>query len=111
MTIETRHVMVQSDAFADAEFCHATADLHDGAGGFVSENSWRGDCSVMNLFDVGRANAAHRDFDEQFAGLNFRDRNGFNAQVIATAIDDGLHLPGNFDSRVFDVRVLAETNR
>ena len=57
----------------------------------MSKNTRRRHGAILNLFNVGRADAASSDFDEQFICTDARDRHGFNAQVVHTAIDDGAH--------------------
>ena len=83
MAFHAGNVMMQARRgrrFAKA--AHARADAHDGAGGFMAENARRGHGAVMDFFDVGRANAAGGDLDEQFAGADARDGNGFEAQIV-----------------------------
>jgi hypothetical protein len=91
MAIEARDMVVQGDAVAGLEATHARARADDGAGGFVSENARRRHGAVLDFFDVGGADAADGDFDEQFVGADARDGDGFEAQVVHAAIDDGAH--------------------
>lgn len=51
----------------------------------------------MDFFDIGRANAADRDFDEQFIFADSGDRHGFDAQIIGAAINHGAHGFRNFE--------------
>lgn len=51
----------------------------------------------MNFLYVGGADAASGDFDEQFARADAGDRDGLEAEVIRTAINDGTH--GLWDNR------------
>ena len=57
----------------------------------MAEDSRRRDGAVLDLFDVGGANTADGDFDEQFVPADARDGDGFEAEIIDTAIDDGAH--------------------
>ena len=91
MAIHARHVMVEADAFTDGEAANARADLDDGAGGFVAENAGRRDGAIVDLLDVGGANAAGRDLHEQFTGTDARDRERFEAQIVHAAVNDGPH--------------------
>ena len=72
-------------------------DFDDGAGGFVAEDARGRDGAVLDFFDVGGADAADGDLDEEFAGGNPRDGDGFEAQVVDAAINDGAHGFGNFE--------------
>jgi hypothetical protein len=46
---------------------------------------------VLDFFDVGGADAADGDFDQQFVCANARDGDGFEAEVVNAAINDGAH--------------------
>ena len=46
---------------------------------------------MQDFFDVGGADAADGDPDEQFVGAEARDRHGFEAQVVHAAVNDGPH--------------------
>jgi len=95
MAFQARHVMVQRNAIADfeaaREAARPTTDADDGSGGFVSENARRRDGAVLDFFDVGGANAAHGDLDEEFMGADAGDGHGFQTQIVPAAIDDGAH--------------------
>jgi hypothetical protein len=99
MAVEARDVMVQRDAVADFEAARedarptifSTADFYDCAGGFVAEDARRRDGPVMDFFDVGGADAADGDFDEQFIRAEARHGDGFETQVVDAAINDGAH--------------------
>ncbi len=51
--------------------------------------------AVLDFFDVGGADAADGDLDEEFMGAEARDGHGFDAQVVDAAINDGAHGLGN----------------
>jgi hypothetical protein len=58
------------------------AHADDGAGGFVAEDARGRDGAVLDFFDVGGADAADGDFDEQFVRADARDGDGFDAEVV-----------------------------
>ena len=92
---EAGNMMMQGDAFTDAESPDARADADDGAGGFVAEDArWRHG-AVVDFLDVGGANTAGGDFDQQVISGNARDGKCFEAEVVHAAINDGLHGFGN----------------
>jgi hypothetical protein len=91
MAFQARNVMVQRDAVADAEIFYARAGFDNRAGSFVAEDARRRDGAVLDFFDVGRADAADGDFHQQFIGADARDGDGFEAQVVDAAINDGAH--------------------
>jgi hypothetical protein len=105
MAFQARDVMVQGNAVADLETARGEslrtatsptrADFDDGTGGFVAEDAGRRHGAELDFFDVGWADAADGDFDEQFMGADARDRDGLEAQVVHAAIDDGAHGFGN----------------
>jgi len=84
-------VVVDGNAVADAELGEAAADLDDDAGGFVAKDAGGRDGAVVDFFDVGGADAADGDAEEEFAGLDFGDGNSFEAEIVGAAIDDGAH--------------------
>ncbi len=99
MAVPARHVMVERHAVAGFEAAREdarpTPDTDDGPGGFVAEDARRRHGAGLDFFDVGGADAAGGDFDEQFVGADARDGDGFEAQVVHAAIDDGAHGFGN----------------
>jgi hypothetical protein len=46
----------------------------------------------LDFLDVGRANTAGRDFDQQFAWPNSWHRDGFEPQIIGAVVNYGLHV-------------------
>jgi hypothetical protein len=99
MAIQAWNMMVQRDAVAHFESLLRApcSEFHNRPGGFVSENARRLDGAVLDFFDVGRADAADGDFDEQFIRVDARDGHGLDAQVVHTAIDDGAHGFGDVE--------------
>ena len=74
----TRRVVEAHHAIAGLEFCDARADGDDGAGQFVAEDLGRLDVALEDFLDVGAADAAGGDFDENFAGADFGDGDFFD---------------------------------
>ena len=101
VAIEAWNVVVQRNAVADfkvaREDARPTTDTDNCSGGFMSENARRRHRAVLNLLDVGRADAANGDLDEQFIRADARDGHGFNAQVVHTAINNGAHGFGDIE--------------
>jgi len=91
MAAHAGDMMLHGNAVAEAELFDAAADFGDDPRGFVSEDARRGEEAVVDFFYVGRADAADGDFDEEFAGFDFRHGDGFEPEVIDPAIDDGPH--------------------
>ena len=85
--------MVERHAVANlpSQFRDARPEPGNHAGGFVAEDARRRHGAVLDFFDVGGADAAHGDFDEEFVGADGRDGDGFEAEVVDAAIDDGAH--------------------
>ena len=91
MALQARHVMMQRHALPDLEAPDACPDPDNGAGGFVAKDAgWR-HCAVLDLLDVGWADAADGHPDEQFVRPNARHRHGFEPQIIHPAIHHRLH--------------------
>ena len=57
----------------------------------MAEDARGRDGAVLDFFDVGGADAADGDFDEEFMGAEARDGHGLEAKVVDAAIDDGAH--------------------
>ena len=74
---------------------YAFAHGDDGAGHLVAEDARGGVRAVVDLLQIGSADAAGGDFDQQLAGADGRDRDGFDAHVVDAAIDHGAHGGGN----------------
>ncbi len=84
--------MKADDTIAGLELCNARAGLHDGTGQFVTQNLRRLDEAVVNLLDVGAANAARRHPKEHFSRADFRNRHVFDDHATLAAVDAGAHL-------------------
>ena len=65
----------------------------------MAEDARGRDRAVLDFFDVGGADAADGDLDEEFMGAEARDGHGFEAQVVHAAINDGAHGFGNGEPR------------
>lgn len=61
----------------------------------MAEDARRRDGAIMDFFDVGGADAADGDLDQQFIRADARDGDGFEAQVVDAAINNGAHGLGN----------------
>ena len=61
----------------------------------MAKNARRRHGAVVDFLDVGGADATHGDFDQEFAGPISRDGDGFEAEIVRAAIDDGLHYSWN----------------
>ena len=70
-------------------------DGDDGAGQFVSQDLRRIYVGLENFLDVGAADAAGRDFNQDFAVANFRDGNLFDADATLFAIYASVHGLGH----------------
>ena len=84
-------MMVQRNAVADFEFRDTLARADNGPRSFVAKDSRRRNGAKMDFLDIRWANAAHRDFHQQFVGPDPRHRNGLHAQVVSTPINDRAH--------------------
>ena len=81
--------------FLPSAFRLLPSNLDDGAGGFVAEDARGRDGAVLDFFDVGGADAADGNLDEEFARADGGDGDGFEAEVVDAAINDGAHGFGN----------------
>ena len=88
-------MMVQGHAVARPEAARAGTDADDGPGGFMAEDAGRRDGPVMDLFNVGGANAAGGHLHKDVALADAGDGDGFEAEIIWAAIDNGAHGFGN----------------
>ncbi len=62
--------MEDHDAIADGEVFDAITDGCDGSGGLVAEDAWGGVRAAVDLLEIGAADAAGSDADENFTGSN-----------------------------------------
>jgi hypothetical protein len=113
MAFEAGDMMVKGHAITDVEWdrpdsAARRSHLDDDAGGFVSKNARRPDFAVLDFLDVGGADAADGDFDEEFAGLNGGHGDGFEPEVVGAAIDNGAHGGGDGGLHEFLDRILKK---
>jgi hypothetical protein len=87
--------MKSHDALADFKARDAGADFDNGAGHLVAEDAGRGVRAGVDLLEVGAADAAGGDFDQQFAGADLGNGHHLNAHVVDAPVDDGLHGGGD----------------
>ena len=66
----------------------------------MAEDAGGGVGSGGDFFEVGAADAAGVDFDQDFAGGDFGDGDGFEADVVDAAIDGGQHGGRDFAWRL-----------
>jgi hypothetical protein len=93
VTFQAGDVVVESNAFARFKSTHPRAHLDNGAGRLVAENTrWR-QSSVLDFFDIGWANPAGRDLNQQLVGAYSRDRQLLEAQVVPASVHNCLHCP------------------
>ena len=95
MAFEARHMVVQRDPVADFELPGPCARADDSAGGFVAKDARRRDCAILNLLDVGRADAADGHFNQQLIRTDARHRHRLEAQIVCPAINHRAHCPGD----------------
>jgi hypothetical protein len=91
VAFQAGNVMMQRNPVADFKTLKVSSHFHNRPGGFVSENPRQGNRSVPDFFYVRRTDAANGHLDEQLAGTDPRDRDGFDAEVVRAAINDGTH--------------------
>jgi len=91
MAFQARDMMMQRHALADVELPDARSGADDGAGGFMAKDArWRHG-AVVDLLDVGRADAADGHADEQFIRPDERNGHGLQSQIVRPTIHDRLH--------------------
>ncbi len=83
--------MEDHDAVADSVAMDALACGDDGSGHLMPEDARGGVGAGVDLLEVGAADAAGSDFDEQLAGADARDGDGLDTHVIDATIDNGAH--------------------
>jgi hypothetical protein len=83
--------METDDAVARFEFADAAADLDYRASQFVPENLRRRDKTVVNLLDVGSADAAGGDAKQNLSLADFGNGNAFDDDLALAAIDASAH--------------------
>src|SRR2546425_10488029 len=86
-------------AVAELPLRHAAASGYDSAGHFVAQNLGRWDVGVVNLLDVGAANAAGGDFDQDFAVGDFGNGDFLNTDDSLFAVDTSAHSLGDGTKR------------
>ena len=89
------NMMEAHDAVADSEFGDACADLGDHSGHFMTEDARRGVRAAVDFFEIGAADAAGGDLDEQLTGADARNGDRFEAHVVDAAVNDCAHGGGD----------------
>lgn len=91
MAVETGNMVMECDTFAGLEAADCRPDPDDGPAGFVTKDAgWR-DGALVDLLDIGWADATGGDADQDLIAADGGNRDGFNLEEVGTAIDDGLH--------------------
>src|SRR5260370_5419198 len=90
-TIAAGYVMETHHTVARDPLRYAAAHCYDRAGYFMAQNLRRRNVGVINLLDVGAADAASGDFDEHFAIAHFWDGDFLDANDSLSAVDTGAH--------------------
>jgi hypothetical protein len=101
-TFSAGNVMKDNDAVIYAEFFNTLADGGNYTCSFVSENAGRGVGAESDFFEVGAADAAGVNANQDLARADGGDWDSFDANVILAAIDSGLHSGWNYRSGFFD---------
>ena len=91
VAIHAGHVMVEGDTVANAEAPGRGSGLDDGPAGFVSEDAGRGHGSLLDLLDVGGADATGGNPDEDLPRPDAGDVDRLEAKVVDAAVDNRLH--------------------
>src|SRR6266481_1410875 len=94
-TIAAGYVMETHHTVALDPLRYAAAHCYDRAGYFMAQNLRRRNVGVINLLDVGAADAASGDFDEHFAIAHFWDGDFLDANDSLSAVDTGAHSLGD----------------
>jgi hypothetical protein len=84
-------VVEAHDTIAGLPFCYAGANGNDSAREFVTQDLWRLDVTLENFLDVGTADAASGDFDQDFVIADFGHGYFFDANDSFFAIDASAH--------------------
>jgi hypothetical protein len=97
----TWDVMKDYNPVARGKVAHAFANRCDDSGSFVAEDAGRRVRPSSDLLEVGAANAASVNADEQLAGADLWNRNCLQAHIIHAAVDRRLHGGRNFLNLLF----------
>src|SRR5579864_5596982 len=91
-TVAARNVMKTDHAVASLELRNSGANLDDRAGQLVAQDLGRLNEAVVNLFDVGTADAARRNSEEHLARTDLGNRHLLEDDSALAAVDAGAHL-------------------
>ena len=95
-------VMKDHNSVPSPKIDHALANRRDDAGSFVAENARSGVRTRRDLLEVSATNTARVHAQQQFPSAKRGHGNGFQANVIDTAINRRQHSGGNFLDLIFD---------
>src|SRR5262249_26858153 len=94
ITLAARNVVKDHHPVAGPEIRYARTDRRNLSRRFMAENPGRRMRTRHNLFQVGAADAAGMHADQYLSSADFRDGNGFQANIVLAAIHGGLHVGG-----------------
>jgi hypothetical protein len=95
--------MERDHAVAVGESAGAFAHGRDDASRLMPEDARCGVRAGAYLLEVGPADAAGVDAEQQFAGCELRYRDGLQAHVVAPTIDGGPHERRDCDAPFYPV--------
>ena len=95
VAVPAGNVMEDHHAVVDREVLNAFANGGQGPGGLMAEDAWGRVRAAVNLFEIRATDAAGGDVDENFAGSDGWDRDGFDADVIDAPVNRSAHGCGN----------------
>ena len=96
VTLAAGNVVVDHHAIAESEPGYAQAHFDNGSSHFMAEDAGSGVGAGMDFLQIGAADAAGGNLDQQFSGADFGHRHGLHADLVHAAIDGGTHGGGNF---------------
>jgi len=88
-------VVEDHDAVANAKALDIDAGSSDDAGDFMPEDAGGRVGAGVDLLEVGAADTAGVDADEDFAAVDFRDGDGLDTDVVNASVDRGAHGGGD----------------
>ncbi len=106
IAIAAWNVVEDHDAVADGEVADAISHGGDCASGFMSEDTWSGMRTRVNFLEVGAADAASGDANEDLTRSDGWNRYGFDTDIVDAAIDSGAHGGRNRVSGDFRIRAV-----
>jgi hypothetical protein len=87
--------MKDHDPFADAELANPFSHFRDDPRSFVTKNTRGGVGASSDLFEVGPADSAGVDSNQNLPRPDFRHRNFFHAHIVHATVHRGAHRGRN----------------